>query len=72
VSNGDWPVDLVVAEDCEAAPGELEIRLKSAIRRLGADWVGLAEFESAPLATLLDTMLRFQTGIPYESPPRGS
>lgn len=39
VSNGDWPVDLVVAEDCEAAPGELEVRLRNAIRRLGADWV---------------------------------
>ncbi|MBC7631404.1 hypothetical protein [Aeromicrobium sp.] len=67
VDNGAWPIDLRVAENAESAADDLERRLRDAIRNLGPDRVGLPGFEAAPLATLLDALLRFQVGTPFES-----
>lgn len=67
VDNGDWPVDLVIPEGAAPAPAELERHLKDTVRRIGGERVGLPELESASLATLLDAVLRFQAGVPYES-----
>jgi hypothetical protein len=66
VDNGDWPIDLVVDENADPIPEDLELWLRTVLRDLGPDWVGLPDFESAPLATLLVALLRFQVGVPYE------
>ncbi|QGG42237.1 hypothetical protein [Aeromicrobium yanjiei] len=67
VDNGDWPVDLVIAEGATPAPTELEQHLKDAIRQMGGERVGLPGFESASLATVLDAVLRFQAGVPCKT-----
>ncbi len=68
VDNGTWPVDMVIDVNAEPAPNDLTMWLRTAIRNLGPDWVGLPGFESASLAALLDALLRFQVGVPYEGP----
>lgn len=67
IDDGSWPVDLIVAAGVEPRPDELTSQLRAAVRRIGPDRVGIPEPESASLDELLEGVLHFQTGTPYES-----
>lgn len=68
VTRGYDVVDLVVAENAQPVPHDLEVWLKNYIRKVGPDSVGLPNFESASLDTLLISVLHDQAGVPYEGP----
>ncbi|MGJ9421313.1 hypothetical protein [Aeromicrobium sp. CF3.5] len=68
VTRGYDVVDIVVAENALPVPQDLETWLRNYIRSTDPDSVGLPNFESASLDTLLISVLRDQAGVPYEGP----